>query len=148
MEASELPDDNRRPSNADSLRHPNLDIKSLQAAVERVRESGGPRDASVHDKLNAIRETPRKNPFRERYPNFRWRVIPAVYCALYAAMFVAGLVTFDLSGNAAFAGYRSATISLAHAFLFSCAAFSWFKNYWKCGILFFGGAIALNNWIY
>jgi len=138
----------RRMSAEDSLRHPNLDFKSLQAAVERVRENGGQHDDNVHDELNAIRDTPRRNPFRARYPNFRWRFIPAVFCAFYAAMFVGGLVTYDLSGNATFAGYRIATILLAHAFLFSCAAFCWFRNYWKCGILLFGGVIALNNWIY
>ena len=65
---SELPDDNRRPSNADSLRHPNLDIKSLQAAVERVEKAVGrgvlvfttssTRSAKHREKTHSVRGIP------------------------------------------------------------------------------------------
>lgn len=128
-----------------SSERPNLDFRSLQAAVDRVRNNEGQRDASVNDELGAIGDTPRKDPFRARYPNFRWRLIPAVYCAFYAVMCIGGVVTYDVFGNASFAGYRGVAISVAYSVLFSCAAFCWFRNYWKCGIFFFAAVIVLSN---
>ena len=96
-----MPNDSSIPRDTDSLQHPNLDFKSLQAAVDRVRCDDGHRNAAVKEELDAIRDAPRTAPFRSRYPIFRWRLIPTVYCAFYGALCIGGLVTFDAAtGNA------------------------------------------------
>lgn len=143
-----MENDDPRKTGVDSLEHPKLDFKSLQAAVDCVRYDGTQRDASWSGELHASNTALRRDPFRARHPNFRWRLIPAVYCAFYGVMCIGGLVTFDVAGNAAFAGFRGAAIALAHSFLFSLAAFCWFKNYWKCGVLSFVAVLVLNRLLF
>lgn len=82
--------------------------------------------------LDAILGNPHRAPLRTRYPSFRWRLIPAVYCAFYGALCLGGFIAYDVVDNASYAGHRQVTISLAHSVLFWFAAYCWFKNYWKC----------------
>lgn len=132
----------------DSPSQPNIDFKSLRAAVDEVRRDLG-RVGDVAVELSNMTITQRPDPFRSRYPTFRWRLIPAVYCAFHAVTSIGGLVAYDAFGNASFSGYRYSTIALVFTLLFSCSAFCWFRNYWKSCILFFVAAIALGrNWIY
>jgi hypothetical protein len=133
---------------SDSSEHPTLDFKSLQAAVDDVRHERGGRGPTANPESVAFEGTSRRDPLPARHPNFRWRLIPAVYFAFCALTFAGGVVTYDLSGNLAFAGYTRATISLAHALLLLCAALCWFRNYCKCSILLYVAVIVLNNLIY
>ena len=130
------------------MNHPNLDFQSLQAVVDRVRHKGGQRDRLATAELNAISGARCRDPLRTRYPNFRWRLIPTVYCVFHAVLCLGGLVTYDVAGNASYAGHRHVTISLAHSVLFWFAAYCWFKNYWRCGILFLAAVIILNRLVY
>ena len=102
---------------------PNLDFKSLQAAVDRVRHVGGQPDDLSRAEYEDIGDKPRLNPLRKRVPAFRWRLIPAVFCAFQATVCLRWLIVYDIACNVTYAGHRPAAIFVAVPATVACCVF-------------------------
>ncbi len=110
------------------------DFSPLVRAMGDLRQSLG-RNREVACELEEIVAAERADPFRSRHPNLRWQIIPAIYCAFYAAACLGGLLTHDVWGNVSLARPKLAMLALLHSLLYASCAICWCKNRWMLGLI-------------